>query len=160
MKKLLVLILIVAASTARCDQLLDAINQHNLERVSLLLQQKEYDAPSYTQYITAAHEVVDRCKNDMKTQDIQPGVIGQILAGICVAASFYPLYSFFKIQSEHGFDDMNYNALIVPAAQSIGAYTLVSFGITMGLLWPFIRLFFAYQDAIDVEKLLLGYQFE
>ncbi len=55
---------------------------------------------------------------------------------------------------------MNYNALIVPAAQSIGAYTLVSFVITMGLLWHFIRLFFAYQDAIDVEKLLLGYQFE
>ncbi len=96
MKKLLVLILTVAASAAQCDQLLDAINEHNLQKVTLFLQQKEYDATNYAQYITAAHEVVDRCKNDMKMEKIEPGIAYQMLAGACIAASFFPYTHFLR----------------------------------------------------------------
>ncbi len=57
MKKLLLMVALIIASLNQCDQLLDAIDQHNLKEVTLLLQQKEYDAIDSSQYITTAREV-------------------------------------------------------------------------------------------------------
>lgn len=64
MKKLLLVATLMMTSLIRCDQLLDAIHQHNLQKVTLLLLQKEYNATNYEQYRTAAQDVVEQCKNE------------------------------------------------------------------------------------------------
>lgn len=160
MKKLLLMATLIMASLTRCDQLLDAIHQHKLQEVTLLLQQKKYEATNYSQYITAAREVVDRCQNDLKAKEIDSETVGKMVACIYVAASIYPLYSLFKIQAQHDICNIPSDALLWPLVQLFGGLALGSFIGTMVMILPFIPLCCAYGDAVEVEKLLLGHQFE
>ncbi len=158
MKKLLLVATLIMTPLTRCDQLLDAINEHDLKKVTVLLLQKEYDLTNYEQYITAAHKVVEQCEYAMKTHAIEPSALQKMIVASCTAASIYPIYTFIKTHAECRLDEINCTDLILPVAQFIGFYMIASFVITIPMVLPFILLCTNHQEAINVEKLLLEHR--
>lgn len=161
MKKLLLVTTLIVASATRCDKLLDAINKHDLEIVIYLLDNKEYDANNYVQYMTAAREAVDVCRNDIMAEKIKPTMqpIWYVLTYMAALASMYPLYTFLKTQVQDDVFNIQYNALAWQSAQFLGANMLAGLFLGTGITLRCFQIENNYQEAIQVQQLLLGHSF-
>lgn len=157
MKKLLVWILIVTASTTQCDNLLNAIRKHDLEKVTLLLQQKEYAPTNYSQYITAAHKAVERCHNDVQLQSLKSGM-GTLLSAAgtaAIVASFHSLYHMYDKSIDYQLTGKQIDDLKFDIATFVGWNFLAGLLFGLAIVIRDNEIETAYNEAVKIQQLIL-----
>ncbi len=152
MNKFYALLILLLSGYASCDSLLNAIDQHNTKKVSILLQQKQYDAVNYMQYLEAAQKALEKCQDDLYIQKIKSEISPNYtaVALILFIAITYQLYKSCNIENP---------SLQQEIFKRDTQRFLISF-LFGGIVFSIERAIHeedpetAYQDALQIQQLL------
>lgn len=156
MRKFICALLVTFTSLMNADCLFDAINKHDLKKVTLLLKQKQYDSTSNILYINAAHEMVEQCRDKMLIQSLKPGMdpIFAVAGVICLLGSFYPIYQMCNMQLDFQLTGKQIDGIKLEIAKIIGInfVTGLCFGIAMVIYEGEVED--AYHEAVKIQQLI------
>ena len=153
MNKFICALLVTLTSMMNADMLLDAINQHNLPKVTILLKQKKYDPTAYVLYMNSACEMVEQCRNNQFLQGLKPGADPLFGAAgtAAVLASLHCLYNMFdKYMDFNRTDDLKDDIV-----------TYVGWNLLAGIMFGIARVIRdseienAYNEAVKIQQLIL-----
>ncbi len=157
MNKFICALLVTVASMMNADMLLNAINRHDLQKVTALLKQQKYDPILYVLYINSAREMVEKCRNDLLIQSLNHGmdpILGCAGNG-CVAASLYPIYQICITDIYAKLTVKQADDLKTSIAALIGLNFLAGVFFGLAIIIRDSEVETAYNEAVKIQQLIL-----
>lgn len=155
MNKFYALLFLLLSAYASCDNLLTAIDQHNAKKVSMLLQQKQYDSVNYTQYLKAAQKALEKCRDDLYIQKIKSEISPNYAAAALILFIIVITYQLYKSCSTEIENPLLQNDILKRDVLRVLISCLVSgicFGIERSIYKEDPEM--TYQNALQIQQLL------